>query len=320
MGTLRLDGNNPEDVLLVARLLREGRVVAIPTETVYGLAADATSQEAVLRIYEAKGRPATNPLIVHVATIDEARPWADWNPTAERAGSAFWPGPLTLVLPNAKGIAPAALAGGSTVGLRVPRHPVAQALLKACRLPLAAPSANRSNALSPTTAAAVLDTLDGRIDAVLDGGPCEVGLESTVLDLSAEPHRVLRPGMIPPAELAAVLGATPGSGAAHDAAPLRSPGMMARHYAPRIPLVIASEVARVAGPDDAVLTFSPVRIESRHREVLPTDPRALASRLYGALREAEHSGAQRIVLERPPADGELWAAIEDRLRRATSTE
>jgi L-threonylcarbamoyladenylate synthase len=211
------------------------------------------------------------------------------------------------------------LAGGDTVGLRAPAHPVAQALLRACDLPLAAPSANASNALSPTTAAAVLDTLDGRIDAVLDGGACTVGLESTVLDLVSEIPRILRPGIISADEIACVLGlpslAAGGSATGH---PLRSPGQLARHYAPRIPLVLVADPAAIAVDTDAVISFSESPTAGRFHTRLPRDPVDAARALYLTLREAERSGATRIVMQIPPVEDPAWGAVWDRLRRAAT--
>ncbi|MBI1290800.1 threonylcarbamoyl-AMP synthase [bacterium] len=318
MKTLRLNGSNAEDVLLAASLLRDGRLVAIPTETVYGLAGDATSEAAVGGIYTAKGRPGHNPLIVHVKDGTDARHWAEWSDLAESLAQSFWPGPLTLVLPRPRGIVPTVLAGGDTVALRAPAHPIAQAVLAVCGCPLAAPSANMSNALSPTSAEAVLDTLDGRIDAVLDGGPCQVGLESTVLDLAGDRPRILRPGLLGAEALAQVLGFTPAVGTGEGSTQvLRSPGQLSRHYAPAIPLQLVDDPFRLAGPRDAVISFTHEDKQVAFAAVLPPDPKEVARLLYGTLRAAERSGATRILMTPPPSD-ETWAFVWDRLRRAAS--
>ncbi|CAN5270783.1 L-threonylcarbamoyladenylate synthase [soil metagenome] len=322
-----LNGSHPADIAEAAALLAAGRLVALPTETVYGLGADATNEAAVRAIFEAKGRPSNNPIIVHVADAVAARELTTgWNARAEALAAEFWPGPLTLVLPAGQGIAASVLAGGRTVGVRVPDHPVALALLRAVGKPIAAPSANRSNRLSPTTAAAVLDTLDGLIDAVLDGGACAVGIESTVVDVSGDEVVVLRPGMISEAMIEAALlkaGVGGRSGFGRDdqatdtltaAEVFRSPGMFPRHYAPGIPLVVVDEVGDVT-VDDFVIG---VGGQSRARRILlPEDPAGYATGLYAALRTAELSGASRIVLERPPSTPE-WAAIHDRLGRAAA--
>src|SRR5690348_13744143 len=198
---------NLEAIAEAARILRAGGLVAFPTETVYGLGANALDASAVARIFAAKGRPANNPLIIHIADASDVRKVvADWPESAGRLAERFWPGPLTLVLPRCDAVPDAVTAGGPTVAVRVPAHPVAQALVRAAGVPIAAPSANRSMELSPTRAEHVLRGLDGRIDVLLDGGPTAGGIESTVLDLTATPPRLLRPGLIGVAELEAVLG------------------------------------------------------------------------------------------------------------------
>ncbi|MEQ8821545.1 MAG: L-threonylcarbamoyladenylate synthase [Sumerlaeia bacterium] len=298
-----------------AALLRAGEAVAIPTETVYGLAADATNAAAVERIYEAKGRPANNPLIVHVPGAEAAARWAGaWSEDAARLAGRFWPGPLTLVVPAGEGLASNALAGGATVGLRAPDHPVALELLRACGLPLAAPSANRSGSLSPTLARHVVEGLGGRIAAVLDGGPCRVGIESTVLDLaSPQAPRVLRPGDISAEAIAQVLGRAVGRLAAEAPAsgPLLSPGLLTRHYAPAVPLrIVAGELLGGAPGDAAVLRLG---------RDLPEDPQAFASELYRRLWLAQAAGGREIWLEKPPETPE-WNAVWDRLRRAVARD
>ena len=235
-----------EAVERAAELLRAGQLVALPTETVYGLAANAWDAAAVARIYEVKGRPARNPIIVHVAGLELARDCvAEWPPVADKLAGAFWPGPLTLVLPRSPRIPDMVTAGGPTVGVRWPSHPFIQAVIRACGFPLAAPSANPANQVSPTTAGHVRKAFDGKIPLIVDGGPSQVGLESTVLDLAAAPPRLLRPGMIHAESLLAVMGATELRLAAPDLSAgagdiLRSPGMLPKHYSPKAKLVILS--------------------------------------------------------------------------------
>lgn len=300
------------------RLLLAGELVAFPTETVYGLGADATREDAVLRIFEAKGRPANNPVIVHLASWSSAPGYVlEWNQWAESLSKSFTSGPLTMVLRAAPTIARAVLAGGETVGIRVPAHPVALGLLGAVQRPLAAPSANRSNHVSPTTADAVEGALGDRIPAILDGGPCSVGIESTVLDLTGDVPEILRPGMIGEEELMACLGIRPRlrrrePGAAAE--PLRSPGMMSRHYAPRIPLMLVNDFAP-EGESGFQIDHGVEGSWGRNRIVLPADPVRYAQLLYRALLHAESSGASRILLRRPP-QGPGWDAIHDRLNRA----
>lgn len=298
-----------------AVILRNGGLVAFPTETVYGLGADARSESAVRKIFEAKGRPAHNPLIVHCGDAEAATQWTSrWDERAARLAEAFWPGPLTLVLPLGKGIAPTVVAGGQTVALRVPRHPVALALLRTAGIPLAAPSANRSNRLSPTSAEAVTEQLGDRIDAILDGGPCDVGIESTVLDLAGEAPRILRPGMVTAAAISEIIGAAVAQRREGPGGTLRSPGLLPRHYCPRIPL-------RILAPGEP---FPPNTFRIRIGEdsatpeadiVLPGNPEGTAAGLYAALRAGESSGRQEIVIECPP-DGTGWEGIHDRLARA----
>jgi len=223
-----------------AELLRAGEVVALPTETVYGLAASALDARAVERIFQVKGRPAHNPIIVHVASVDMAkRCVANWPALADRLAKAFWPGPLTLVLPRAETIPGVITGGGPTVGVRWPSHPFIQAVIRECGFPLAAPSANPANRLSPTTAEHVRKLLGDRIRLIVDGGPAQVGIESTVLDISVDPPRLLRPGMIHEQALLAVTGKLT-VGASESAEVLRSPGLLRRHYSPKAKLVVWS--------------------------------------------------------------------------------
>jgi L-threonylcarbamoyladenylate synthase len=309
-------------------LLRAGEVIAFPTETVYGLGADARRADAVERIYTAKGRPAGNPVIVHVATVDEARQCASaWSPIAERLAQKFWPGPLTLILPRGPLLTPLVSAGRETIAIRCPNHPVAQELLRAFAGPIAAPSANRSGFTSPTSAGHVLAELDGRIPLIIDGGPSAIGLESTVLDLSGNTPTVLRPGAVTLEMLRAIL---PDARAAQttvrpeDAA--ISPGLHHRHYAPRAAAygfsardwpVIATWAK--ANPPVALLTNSDaISLPAPHEMIrMPPKDSDYARILYAALRDADELGPRAILVLLPEESSGLWSAIADRLRRAT---
>lgn len=311
----------PEGLRAAAAILRAGGLVAFPTETVYGLGADATNAAAIERLFAAKGRPSTNPVIVHVPDADGARRWAaDWPPLAAALAGAFWPGPLTLVVESAPAIADAVRAGGSTVGLRAPDHTVARALLAQVALPIAAPSANRSGMLSPVTAAHVLAQLDGSIDAVIDGGGCRVGIESTVVDCTGAAPRVLRPGMIDAASIARVAGGLPTNAAGQPdsaAGVARSPGLLDRHYAPRTPLRLAWRGEIEAAPSDVgVLALGHFVRDGATVRVLPADPARYAAGLYAALHELDARGLRAILVERPP-EGDAWQGVHDRLRRAS---
>jgi L-threonylcarbamoyladenylate synthase len=326
-----------------AEVLRRGGLVAFPTETVYGLGANALDPRAVGRIFAAKGRPTNNPLIVHVASIEQARDLAaEWPETAERLASRFWPGPLTLVLAKRPIVPDIVTAGAATVGLRIPAHPVARDLIEAAKVPIAAPSANRSNEISPTTVDHVLKGLGGQVEIVLDGGRTSGGLESTVLDLTSDPPRLLRPGLVTPAEIERVIGPI------QRAAPtptdqrqrLASPGQLPRHYAPRAAMeccagdgrarVVALARAGIrvgwlafAASDSEIL--SPGWKWSGESEELPPGvtttpmpaaPADYAAQLYAALHALDDSGVERIVVDLPP-DTEPWLAIRDRLRRGS---
>jgi L-threonylcarbamoyladenylate synthase len=308
-------------------LLRAGRLVAFPTETVYGLGADATSPAAVRRIFAAKGRPATNPLIVHVADADAARRYATaWPAAAEALAAAWWPGPLTLVLPKHPSVVDEVSAGLGTVGLRVPNHPVALDLLRAFGGAVAAPSANRSNHVSPTTARHVRDELGDAVDLVLDGGPCAVGIESTVLDLTGDVPTILRPGGISREQLASVVGPVAERGVVASATTASaSPGQHAIHYAPTTPTVRFETPQRgLVHPQagtrpDGMLVLSSLRTLEKHGPTIamPNDPPGYARHLYAALRELDGMGLRTIYVEMPP-DEPAWAAVRDRLRRATT--
>jgi len=344
MLTLALDGRGqPADaraegvLALATSILSGGGLVAIPTETVYGLAAVADDPDAVARIFAAKGRPATNPLIVHVRDTTAARPLAaDWPPEADRLAGRFWPGPLTLVVRRSAAVPDRVAAGGPTVALRCPSHPVARLVLDRLDRPLAAPSANRSTQVSPTCAADVAESLGDRVDLILDGGVCERGIESTVVDVTRCPPVILRPGPISRAILEEACGGpvreSPGDVAAPHV-PAASPGLSRRHYAPRTPLTLATDspsaVAErlAAGRRVGWLTIGapsppgepapgdPARVPVIER--LPADPAGCAAGLYAALRRLDRAGLDAIVADTPPP-GEDWSAIRDRLRRAAA--
>ena len=314
-----------------AELLRAGEVVALPTETVYGLASNALDPRAVARIYEIKGRPARNPIIVHVASLEMARFCArEWPERADRLAGAFWPGPLTMVLPRSAGIPDAVTAGGETVGIRWPSHPFIQAVIRECGFPLAAPSANLSNQVSATNAEHVWKTLGHRIRLIVDGGQAQVGIESTVLDLSIDPPRLLRPGMIHVESLLAVTGGLQTSGA--EEPHLKSPGLLRKHYSPKARLIVWSwqdegelsqklAAAGCAAETVAVIAHSCIPLAGRFGSVrvIPHDPEAFARALYAELHRCDEAGARCIVVEELP-DGPEWLAIEDRLRRAAAED
>ena len=345
--TVSPNGEPAERIAQAAALLRAGKLVAFPTETVYGLGADATNAAAVASIFAAKERPHSDPLIVHITGAEALRGVArDIPPIAWELARRFWPGPLTLVLPRAARIPPVVTAGGDTVGVRAPSHPVARALLRAAGVPVAAPSANRFMRTSPTTAAHVLEDLDGHIDCVLDGGPCGVGVESSVLDLTTTPPRLLRPGAVTLEQLRAILPETLGpgesGGASHapDAsevsdAILRAPGQLERHYAPRARLVVydatgapgaaavlaAARAALVAGapvgalvPDEEAPALEALGVVVA-RLGPADDPAAAARLLYAGLRWLDERGRDPLLAHTYPR-AELGLALWDRLRRA----
>ncbi|MFF8803129.1 MULTISPECIES: L-threonylcarbamoyladenylate synthase [unclassified Methylobacterium] len=318
--TLRLSPD-ADGLARAADLLRAGRLVALPTETVYGLGADATDPEAVAAIYAAKGRPRFNPLIAHVASLQAARAQGLFDAAALRLAEAFWPGPLTLVVPAAPTgtVCDLARAGLDSVALRVPAHAVARDLLAATGRPVAAPSANRSGRVSPTCASHVLADLDHRIDAVLDGGECPVGVESSVVACLGGRPRLLRPGGVTRAALAGALGFDPEAAGDPGSRPA-GPGLLASHYAPRAGVRLE---ARTVEPGEAVLLFGSFRPAGLKRaaavESLSArgDPAEAAARLFGALRRLDASGAPVIAVVPVPEDG-LGEAINDRLRRAAA--
>jgi L-threonylcarbamoyladenylate synthase len=310
---LRVDPTSPEPGIIThgAQLIRLGRLVAFPTETVYGLGANALDSAAVRRIFEAKGRPASNPLIVHVADHTQlANVAADWPETAARLAAKFWPGPITIVVPKKRGVPDEVTAGGPTVAVRCPNHPVARELILAAQVPIAGPSANRSTQLSPTCAAHVLKGLGGHIDLILDGGPCQGGIESTVVDATGPVVKLLRPGLITVPMLEEVVGVVEVAANADPVA--RSPGQMAKHYSPRTPVRLVEGIdlvddfleARNAGKNCGLMT-------------LPNNPEVAAAELYATLHRLDESAFDLILIEMPPATPE-WAAVRDRLIRAAA--
>jgi L-threonylcarbamoyladenylate synthase len=328
---LRIDRNDPDPTAIerAAALIREGRLVAFPTETVYGLGANALDPAAVARIFEAKGRPSWNPLIVHVDGVDAARRLTTaWPQAATVLGGGSWPGPVTLVLPKAGDVPDLVTAGLDTVAVRVPAHPVALALVRAAGVPIAAPSANRFTELSPTRAEHVAKSLGGRVDMILDGGKTDVGIESAVVDLSTDPPRLLRPGAVGIDELRRFLPALEAAPASHlDGEARPSPGMLERHYAPRGELRsfppgdqarLRDEVRRAAdaGRKSGALLlreYSAVPIDEP--VVMPAEAAGYAAALYEVLHALDDAGCDVILVEELPATGE-WVAVRDRLRRA----
>ena len=320
--TTRTITASPAAVAEAALCLKDGGLVAFPTETVYGLGADAGNAAAIARLYQAKGRPSFNPLIAHVGDLNAARQIARFDARALRLAETFWPGPLTLVLPRAEGckVADLATAGLDTVAIRVPAHPVARQLLQAFGGAVVAPSANLSGHVSPTTAAHVHSDLDGRIDLILDGGAVDVGVESTIVGCFELPM-LLRPGGVPREAIEAVLGGAlvqpPADPATGSTQPL-APGMLASHYAPRTPVYLGS---RAIGHGDALLAFGPDRIPGVDvaRAVMNLsesgDLAEAAANLFGHLRALDHVGARAIQVMPVPHHG-LGEAINDRLRRA----
>lgn len=307
---------DPTIIRQAAEIVKSGRIVAFPTETVYGLGGNALDSTAVERIYAIKGRPAENPLIVHVADegmLDQVA--ADWPPLARQLSEHFWPGPLTIVVPRAAALPVNVTAGGSTVAIRCPKHIVAQALLRAAGVPIAAPSANRSGQLSPTLASHVLSSLGEEIDALIDGGACPGGLESTVVDVSGPKVRLLRPGLIRREQLEAEVGPIEVVGTSSETGALPSPGMLARHYAPRTALETAETVEEAE--------FLAKLYETAGLKVarlsITGDPDLVAAQLYAQLHELDSRGYDRIIVTLPP-ESDTWLAIRDRLLRAATTE
>jgi L-threonylcarbamoyladenylate synthase len=329
---IQVDPRSPDPAALdrAAHILRAGGLVAFPTETVYGLGASALDEAAVRRVFQAKGRPASNPLIAHVADAEgAARLVREWPETARRLAEAFWPGPLTLVLPRGVAVPDLVTAGLPDVAVRVPAHPVALAVLQAAAIPVVAPSANRSAAISPTTADHVEKSLGDQVDLILDAGPTRLGIESTVIDLSSTPPLLLRPGALEVGRIESITGplGTParGPGSRRHA----SPGMLERHYAPRARLLLLDpeepaaalgEAAAAAGMGETVgaLLLRPwqgLEASAGHVVRMPPRARAYARRLYAELHRLDDLGCHLIVAEQVPAT-RAWDAVRDRLRRA----
>jgi L-threonylcarbamoyladenylate synthase len=303
---------SPDDIHKAAQLLRSGELVVFPTETVYGLGGNSLDTAAVRKIYALKGRPATSPLIVHVASVDEARELAaEWPEDAERLAREFWPGPLTIVVPKNPVIPDEVTAGLPTVGLRMPRHSVALAFLREAGVPVAAPSANRFTQLSPTTARHVREAFGDETPFLLDGGPCEVGLESTVIAVTKDGLEVLRPGMtlVDDASPFAWASAEQTADAAH-----RSPGQHKKHYSPRTRVVLVNRGHLPKQGRGAYLWFA-YNARAAWKLRMPEQPEAYAAKLYSVLHHLDREGYDWIAVELPPHAAE-WAAVRDRLTRA----
>jgi L-threonylcarbamoyladenylate synthase len=303
--------------------LRRGEVIGLPTETVYGLAADAANASAVMKIFALKGRPADHPLIVHIAGAAQLADFArDLPPAAMALAEAFWPGPLTLILPRAASVPDAVTGGQDSVGLRCPAHPLALELLRAFGGGLAAPSANRFGRISPTTAAHVRSEFGATVPIVLDGGECEVGIESTIVDLVSARPRILRPGRITREQLEAVLGESIEDAPGADSP--RASGTLEAHYAPRTPMLLLAREAmereavqqRALGQRVALLALGALPA-GFSGEALPEQAQGYAHGLYAALRALDAGGAHLLLVQRPP-DGREWLAVNDRLRRAAA--
>jgi L-threonylcarbamoyladenylate synthase len=298
---------NKNEIEQAARIVREGGLVVFPTETVYGLGANALDASAVRKIYGLKRRPATSPLIVHVASIEQARQLAaEWLPEAERLARQYWPGPLTIVVPKKTTIPDEVTAGLATVGLRMPRHPVALELLQVAGVPIAAPSANRFTQLSPTTAEHVRRAFGAETPFLLDGGPCEVGLESTVIAVTREGLEVLRPGM---AYVGNAVSAAASEGEAH-----RSPGQHRKHYSPKTRIVLVSR-GHLPREGKGAYLWLEYNAAAAGKQRMPEKPEEFAAVLYSTLHKFDQQGFDWIAVELPPALPE-WAAIRDRLVRA----
>lgn len=315
------------DVFHAGELIREGRLVAFPTETVYGLGANALNASAVARIFEAKGRPHFDPLIVHVGGLRDLEPLvADFPPMAERLAAEFWPGPLTLVLRKTARVPDLVTSGLPTVAVRIPLHPMARKLLEVAGVPIAAPSANRFGRLSPTRAEHVVEQIGDRIDYILDGGPCDVGVESTVLDLTTSPPRLLRPGGVALEDLQAVLGEIQVIEQTGEGETPRAPGMLTKHYAPQTRVIVVETLDQ--WPFDrsrcALLTLAPIS-QTERAGFLAVEPlsesgnlREAATNFFATMRRLDEVQAEQIVAVRCPNEG-LGRALNDRLQRAAKT-
>lgn len=323
MNTELLAAAKPEDLERAAWLLQQGELVAVPTETVYGLAADAANPLAVNKIFQAKGRPADHPLIVHIHDLAQLAYFAvDIPPAAYQLAAAFWPGPLTLLLHKAPAVSPVVTGGLATIGIRMPAHPALLSLLQQAQLAVAAPSANLYKKLSPTRASQVIHGLAGRIAAVLDGGPCQHGLESTIVDLTTDQVRVLRTGPISAAQIAAVLGYPVSSPQTHQ---VKVSGNVGAHYQPNTPVYLLDATQLQSQLADsstktAVLYYSDLCLpDVAYQHQLPNDAISYGQQLYHELFQADQQAVSRIFLELPP-DKMGWEAVHDRLRRAAYHE
>ena len=314
---------NDSQIDEAARRLQAGGLIALPTETVYGLGADALNPRAVARIFEVKQRPFFDPLIVHVPDVESVKPLVtDFPATAMELAGRFWPGPLTLVLPKNSIVPDIVTAGLPTVAIRVPSHPVARALLRAAGCPVAAPSANPFGRISPTTAEHVRDQLGDQVDLILDGGPCRVGVESTVVSVVDSPPVLLRHGGVTIEQLVAVIGEVATVSKTGDDGPQQAPGMLLKHYSPETPLSVADDVSSTPPSHDVgVLAFQhgPPSPGFGAVEILSAtgDPTEAAANLFAALRRLDASGV-RLILAEPAPDHGLGRAINDRLRRAAA--
>ncbi len=301
----------PDAIASAARVIRDGGVVVMPTETVYGLACNALDANAVKKVFEIKGRPSDNPLIVHIADFSDLKKVAsNWPDLAEKLAEKFWPGPLTLVLKKKEGIPDETTAGLETVAVRMPKHPVALALIRSAGCPIAAPSANVFMALSATSATDVAPEIDIEVPIILDGGQCEIGLESTVIDMTEDVPVILRPGGVSRAEIQRVIGRPLG----HLPPPnvRKSPGMYRRHYAPKAVLKLVQTVEL----DQPGLVFGAAK--GKHQVKMPLDAKAYAVGMYSAIRQLDLQGVQTIYVELPPEKPE-WEAVLDRLHKASSS-
>lgn len=323
MTTTKILTPTQDSLRQVTTAIRLGGLIGLPTETVYGLAADATNGRAVSKIFQAKGRPAINPLIVHIATTEDAEKLAHFTPQAHAVAAALWPGPISLILKQKEnnGIAELATAGLATIALRCPAHETARAVLIACGKPLAAPSANVSGTLSPTSAHHVMDSLQGKVDIILAAGTSRVGLESTVLDLSGDVPVILRPGAVTAEDLERILGVKPEIDTGDHHAP-KSPGQLLRHYAPNTKLRLNVQTPEAG---EAYMAFGPTMVRrERHEPPMKnlsesSDLNEAAAHLFAYLRELDKGGFKAIAVATIPDTG-LGIAINDRLRRAASAQ
>lgn len=324
--TIKLDATQSADLEKAASLLLAGHLVAVPTETVYGLAADASNEEAVRKVFEAKQRPVGHPLIVHVASPERVGLWVDHTPeTARRLIRAFWPGPLTLLLPKKSGVSDFITGGNPGVAVRMPAHPATRATMERLGRDLVAPSANPYGRISPTTAEHVLAGLSGKIEAVLDGGDCSVGIESTIIDLTGGTPVIARPGQIAQSDIEACLGITLAPGKAASQA---VPGSVKRHYQPVTPTVgvatdrfagLLPEVTPAGEKIGVIWWQSPPGERASESIMLSADPNEYARMLYTAMHAMDKANVDRIVIELPPRESQ-WLAVHDRLGRACTEQ